>query len=192
MTNSTLRKQLTGFALAVTAGVGIAFSFTPSATAAGLYLGGAIGWGRVDGSDFDDDDPVYKIFAGGKFTDYFGVEIAAHDFGEARDSGYKSELSGYSAAVAGYLPLGDNFELFAKIGNMWWRDKVTVLNTFRDTIDGDEIFYGLGGNFNFNESLSLRLEIERYKVDLSEDEIGVDLDDTYNVDVASVGLLFNF
>jgi hypothetical protein len=192
MHNLKLGKQLTSLSLAIAAGFGIASSFTPSAAAAGLNLGGTIGWGQVDGSDFNDDNPVYKIFAGGKFNDYVGVEVAAHDFGEAKDKGYSSKLRGYSAAVVGYLPLGDNFDLFAKIGNLWWHDKVSVLDTFHKNIDGDEIFYGVGANFNFNETLALRLEMERYKVDLSQNEIGVKLDNTYNVDVASIGLQFSF
>jgi len=192
MTNLKLKKQITGVSLAIAAGLGIATLFTQPAAAAGINLGGAIGWGRVESSDFDDDNPVYKVFAGGKFNDYVGVEAAYHDFGEAEDTGYSSKLRGYSAALVGYLPLGDNFDLFAKIGNLWWHDKITVLDTFHDTVDGDEIFYGIGANFNFNEALALRIEMERYKVDLSADEVGVNFDDTYNVDVASVGLQFSF
>lgn len=192
MINLKINKRLLHLAVVTTMGSCIVVGASVVSAEPGLYVGGAIGWGRVDGSDFDDDNAVYKIFAGGKFNDYIGVEIAANDYGEAERGIFASELTGNTAAVVGYWPLGDNFELFAKAGNMWWRDKVTVLGTYDDTISGDEIFYGLGANFKFNESLALRVEMERYKVDLSQEEIGVDLDDTYNVDVASVGMAFSF
>ena len=50
-----------------------------------------------------------------------------------------------------------------KAGNVWWEDDVEVLGVSSDH-DGEEIFYGVGMNFNFTETVALRVEMERYKV----------------------------
>ena len=47
-------------------------------------------------------------------------------------------------------------------------------------------------NFNFTKTLALRVELERYKVELSQNEIGAGVDGSFDVDVASVGLVLNF
>ena len=95
-----IKKQVINATLAAIAGSVIYVASNVSAEP-GLYVGGAIGWGRVEDSDFDDDDPAYKILAGGKFNDYIGVEVAANDYGEAKRRGYSSELRGNTVAVVG-------------------------------------------------------------------------------------------
>lgn len=158
----------------------------------GFYVGGAAGMSRVNNSDFDDNDTAFKILAGGKFGDYVGIEAAVNDYGEAEGRGYSSELTGNTLALVGFFPLMDNFDLFAKGGQLWWRDKVTVLDIFRDTLTGNETFYGVGADFYFNKNIALRIEMERYKVELSRSEIGVNVDGDSDVDVASVGVSFHF
>ena len=157
----------------------------------GLYLGGAFGVARVDGNDFDDDSSVLKVFAGGKFNSYLGVEAGMHDFNETKDGGFTSDLSGKSLAVVGFLPLSDSFELFIKAGNLWWKNDLEF-GGLKDSRDGTEIFYGVGANFNFNPSVALRVELERYDVEFSSNEVGINIDDTTEVDVASVGVVFSF
>jgi OmpA-OmpF porin, OOP family len=179
-------------ALAAMIGIGLLVTTNQAMADSGLYLGLGYGASRVNNSDFDDDDTAKKVFVGAKFNDYFGLEAAANDYGGTADEGYSSELKGNTLALVGFLPVTDRFDFFVKGGKLWWRDKISVLDTYRDTLDGDENFYGAGVNFNFGESVSLRLEMERYKVELSQDEIGVDLDEKYDVDVAGVGIAVNF
>jgi OmpA-OmpF porin, OOP family len=184
-------RPMAALALAVAVGSGFAVMTQSAMAEPGIYIGAAYGMASVDGEEFDDDTQVLKAFVGGKFNDYIGVELAANDYGEAEGRGYKTELTGYTAALVGYLPMGDRFDLFAKIGNLWWKNDFTVLG-YSDDITGDELFFGLGGQFNFSENFALRLEWERYEVDLTSDEIGFDLDTTYDVDVASLGVAFTF
>lgn len=158
----------------------------------GAYLGAAYGVSRVDGGDFDDDDHAVKVFLGGRVNDYFGIEAAVNDYGDSRDGEFSSELRGNTLAVAGFLPLNDRFELFVKAGRLWWEDKIRVGDSFRDTLDGSENFYGAGANFLFSEAMGLRLELERYDVRLSESGPGFDLDSSFDVDVVSVGVFVHF
>lgn len=178
-------------ALPVMAGLGLLVASPITLAEPDIYIGAAYGIASFDGGDFDDDTQVLKAFVGGKFSDYLGVEAAANDYGEAKGSGFKSELNGYSLAVVGFLPLGESVDLFAKMGNMWWKNDYTILGYSNDA-DGSEIFYGLGAQFNLTQNFAFRLEVERYKVDLGRDEIGFDLDQNYDVDIASVGAVFTF
>lgn len=158
----------------------------------GAYAGGAVGVSRVDGSDFDDEDHAIKGFAGVKFNDYIGIEFALHDFGKAEDGIFSSQLKGASFAVAGFLPLNERISLFAKLGMLHWENKVKADGFGSNTYDGEELFYGVGVDVNILKSFALRVEIERYKVELSNDDIGVSIERSYTVDVASVGGMFTF
>lgn len=180
------------FAKAVLAGACLLMVSHAGAAEPGAYVGAAYGVSRVDGADFDDDDQAAKIFLGGRFNQYFGLEVAVNDYGDSRDGEFSSELRGYTLAAVGFLPLNDRFELFAKAGRLWWKDKVRVGNSFRDTLDGNENFYGVGANFLVSDVMGFRLELERYEVKLSRSEIGVELDGSFDVDVASLGIFIHF
>lgn len=184
-------RPVAGIAIAATMGTGMLFASSTASAEPAFYIGGSYGMSRVDNSDFSDNTNVLKAFAGGKFSDYIGIEAAALDYGSAEDNNFKSDLTGMSLALAGFLPFTNSFEGFIKVGNLWWENDVRFLG-FKDSLDGEELFYGVGANFYFNKTLALRIEMERYEVELSSDEIGVDLNGTTDVDVASVGLLFNF
>ncbi len=190
------KKRIGSITLAMTVGSSIAFATNSAWAEPGFYIGGAYGQNSVNDSDFDDKNPAMKIFAGGKFNDYIGVEGAINDYGEAENTGYSAELTGNTLAVVGFLPFMDCCNLFVKGGQLWWEDKVTVLDAFSDTLDGNEIFYGVGADFTLTDyktsSIALRVEMERYKVELSQSEIGADVDGSSEVDVASVSVLFNF
>lgn len=46
-------------------------------------------------------------------------------------------------------------------------------------------------SFNLNESLALRVKLELYEAELSKNEIGAGFYHSFDVDVASVGLILN-
>jgi len=194
MYKTKLNKQLASVALKAIMGTGLlcASTLTLADNDTRFYVGAEYGQSRVNESDFDDDDSALKLFIGGKFNKYIGVEGAINDYGETESTGYSSELKGNTAAIVVFLPIMNNFDLFAKGGRLWWRNDVSVLDTFDEELDGTENFFGLGASFHFNKNVSLRAEMERYEVDFSEDEIGVDVDAEADVDVASIGIAFQF
>ena len=188
MFNLKFNKQAALVALIVTAGSSMSLAANADS---GVYIGGAGGESRVNDSDFDDNNRVGKAIVGGKFNNYIGVEAAYNDFGDGGNNGYTYDLTGETLALVGYLPFTDSFNIFAKVGNLWWDDDAKVLGV-SSRHDGEEIFYALGMNFNFTKVLTLRVELERYKVELSQDEIGPGVDGSFDLDVATVGVLFNF
>ncbi len=191
MTNSTCKQSAMGATLAVIMGTGVLVAPNAIAADSAFYLGGAYGMSRIDNAEFDDNTNVLKAFAGGKFMDYFGVEVAGLDYGSADDNDVKSDLTGFSVAAVGFLPFTDSFEGFIKLGNLWWENDIRFLG-FKRSFDGEEFFYGGGFNFYFNKTLALRFELERYTVELSSNEVGFDINGDTDVDVASAGVVFNF
>jgi len=157
-----------------------------------IYLGAAYGYSRVDNEDFEDNNTVLKAFAGIKVFNFLGIEAAINDFGTAKGTGTSSELKGNTLAIAAFLPLSEHANIFAKVGNLWWDNKITVLDTFNDTLSGNESFYGVGANLAVSDSLAVRFELERYDVILDKDEVGIAFDREFELDVASVGLSFSF
>lgn len=191
MKNSSSAKKITSLALSVALGSGLWIAASTAYADLGVYIGAAYGLGRVDGGDFKDDTSVLKAFVGAKFNSYVGIEGGIHDFGGADNNGFRSDLTGQSLALAGFMPLGESVELFAKVGNLWWDSDVKYLG-LTNSQSGRELFYAAGLNVYFNPSLALRLEFERYKVELTSDEVGIDIDGSTDVDVASVGVVFAF
>jgi hypothetical protein len=187
-----MKQKATHVALVLAVGSGMAFAASNTFADAGMYVGASYGETRVNDSDFNGNNPTAKIFLGGKFNPYIGVEGAVNEYGKTGHPGYSSKLKGNTLALVGYLPLSDTFELFIKGGRLWWHDDVTVLNTFDGSASGNDNFYGVGGNFNFTKTVSLRVEMERYNVDVRNGQVGLNVDGSSHVDVASVGVLFNF
>lgn len=154
---------------------------TPSFAESNFYAGIGVSQAFVDEPGLDDEDTGGKIFGGYRFTKFISVEAAYYDFGEIEDQGSSLDVDGISLALVGTWPINDAFSVFGKVGAHDWDAEVSGPFTAQlsDDSDGD-VFYGIGAQYNFNERISVRAEIERYEVD--------DLD----YDVATIGLLYNF
>lgn len=99
------------------------------------------------GTDF-----AWKVFAGTRYGSNFGLEAAYLDLGEADDSfGYVvppiapvggqpqrpetdrqvevlTAIDGFTVSAIGFLPVGERFELFGKVGLIRWDRATQVLN----------------------------------------------------------------
>ncbi|MBW6391143.1 porin family protein [Billgrantia antri] len=139
--------------------------------------------------DLDDDDNVWKGFAGYQFNRYLAAEAFYADLGRVRlrgTDGANSDLesTAYGASLIGQFPITSWFTPFAKVGAASWETDVdgNLGDTSVDLEDNDgfDPVYGLGAQFNLNPVL-IRAEYERY-----------DFDSDYTLDTftASVGLRF--
>jgi len=156
----------------------------------GFYVGGSIGQSEADGScpggftcDFKDTD--WKIFGGYRINKNFAAEVFYADHGEISVSvgGAKATASSSTFGVVGLgiLPLGNQFELFGKIGiGSTSVDATASAGGFsagaKDS--GSDVVFGVGGVFNFSRNLGVRAEYERY----NDSEI----------DVFSIGIQYRF
>jgi hypothetical protein len=70
--------------------------------------------------------------------------------------------------VIGTLPIGF-FELFAKVGMMWYDVDLDIENDPTLSDSGEDPIYGVGVGLTLVERLSLRLEYEIVDVDTLDD-----------------------
>jgi len=163
---------------------------------------GLLGSGLTATSIADDDrDRGYKLFGGYQYNKYLAVEAGYFDLGQfgfvanTVPTGTLNgdiKVKGVNMDVVGILPLTEKFSAFGRLGvtyadtkgNFSGTGAVNVLDpspSKRDT----NLKVGLGVQYAFTEALSLRAEIERYRIN---DAVG----NKGDIDLASVGLVYRF
>ncbi|MGB4584122.1 MAG: outer membrane beta-barrel protein [Rhodoferax sp.] len=151
--------------------------------------------------DDDDRDRGFKLFGGYQVNKYFAVEAGYFDLGQfgfvanTVPTGSLSgdiKIRGLNLDAVGTLPITEKFSAFGRLGVAYAHTDgsfvgtgaVNVLNpspSARDT----NLKVGLGVQYAFTEALSLRAEIERYRIN---DAVG----NKGDVDLASIGLVYRF
>ena len=163
---------------------------------------GLLGGGFSTTSITDEDrDLGYKIFGGYQFNKNFALEGGYFDLGKfgftattvpAGTLSGNIKLRGINLDAVGILPITEKFSVFGRVGanyaeatdSFTGTGLVTVRNpnpSSRDT----NLKLGLGLQYAFTESLAMRAEVERYRID---DAVG----NKGDVDLVSVGLIYRF
>jgi Outer membrane protein beta-barrel domain len=159
----------------------------------GFYLGAGVVQSEFgldnpgDAQPFDDEAAGYKLIAGWRPLDNFGIEANYVDHGDAtvpigdaclRLIGVpcpdRTDLSAKTLAAfaVGYLDF-PVIDLFAKAGfNAWQFDghSTPVFSSFQIDEDGTEFAWGAGIQARFG-SLGARLEYERFSI-IEEEDLG--------------------
>lgn len=149
----------------------------------------------------DQSDAAYKVFGGYQFNPYFGMEAGYFNLGEF---GFKStttpagtldgriKLDGVNLDLVGTLPINDQLSLLGRVGvhNARARDAFTTTGAVQVTDPNPKITEqnykaGFGFSYKFSQSMSLRGELERYRIN---DAVG----NKGDVNVASLSLVFPF
>jgi len=157
-----IRARMLLFALATLSGIALS---VPAQAQPEFFLGAGYGRYDINEDDFDEDDTVWKAYAGFSFNQALGVELSWVDFNEAREAGNSLDADGWGAAAVLSLPLSENFALYGKAGQFFWETEASGLGPgVRPDDDGDDPFFGAGAKFRLNDLLDLRLEWERYDV----------------------------
>lgn len=161
-----------------------------------------LGAGFTSTSIHDDERELgYKLFGGYQFNRYFALEggyfnLGKFDFradtvptGSLRGD---IELQGVNLDAVGILPFTDKFSAFGRVGVNYAeaRDSfrgsgaVNVADPRSSERDTNYKF-GAGLQYAFTESLAMRVEAERYRINDARGDKG-------DVDLFSVGLLYRF
>jgi OOP family OmpA-OmpF porin len=149
----------------------------------------------------DQSDAAYKVFGGYQFNPYFGMEAGYFNLGEF---GFKStttptgsldgriKLDGVNLDLVGTLPINDQLSLLGRVGvhNARARDAFTTTGAVHVTDANPKITEqnykaGFGFAYKFSQSMSLRGELERYRIN---DAVG----NKGDINVASLSLVFPF
>lgn len=163
---------------------------------------GLLGSGLTAGPiDENDRDTGYKLFGGYQYNRYFSVEGGYFDLGQFGFStttvptgtlNGNIKLKGINLDLVGTLPISDRFSAFGRVGvaraqatdAFAGTGAVNVLNP-SPSASGNALKVGLGLQYALTDALSLRTEIERYRVD---DAVG----NKGDVDLVSLGLIYRF
>jgi len=149
----------------------------------------------------DDRSTGFKIFGGYQLNKNFAVEGGYFDLGKF---GYSAttvpagtlngnmKVRGLNLDLVGTLPMTEKFSVFGRVGvnyaqtrdNFSGTGAVSVTNPNPRKNDTNYKF-GAGLQYAFNDSLAMRLEGERYRVN---DAVG----NKGDVDLYSVGLIYRF
>jgi len=154
----------------------------------------------------EDNDVGYQLAFGYRFHRYFAAEIALAQYGElsslARGTIDGDPSSGeltFSAtgpvfSAVGILPLGENFELYARAGYMF----ASVEREFALRVDGQNagslsakgdsqnLVYGAGLAWHINQVYSIRAEFEKL------DDVGTSRAGEEDLESLSIGLVMRF
>ena len=149
----------------------------------------------------DDHDTGYKLFGGYKFNRNFAVEGGYFDLGRfgftattvpAGTLNGNIKLKGLNLDAVGILPITEKFSAFGRVGVNYAeaRDSfsgtgaVNVLNSNPSKREAN-LKFGGGLQYDFTQSLGMRLEAERYRIN---DAVGSKGD----IDLLSVGVVYRF
>ncbi len=142
---------------------------------------------RTDVFACDKRDTAWKLYAGGKLNNIFGLEAGYTDFGKIRASGGDTKAWAANVSLLAGMPIGDRFNIFGKLGGLYGKTDVSASpDTIFDTghKSGWGWTYGAGASFNVTQNVALRVDWDRYKLDF----VGGRKD----VDMASAGVQFRF
>jgi hypothetical protein len=168
---------LTSLALLLAAGAA-------SAADNGIYIGASLGDASVEIdqglAQVDGSDTGFKLIAGIRPLDWFGIEANYVNFGEPDDGQLEVDADALSGFGVFFLPLGP-VDLFAKGGVVAWDGSVDLKDGGQISAqDGTDLAYGVGAQFRLL-SISIRAEYEVF-----------DVGDVKDANMLSIGLTYTF
>lgn len=167
------------------------YSWLPYTTSG--YVGASIGQGElntscVPGLSCEDPDTSGKIYTGGMFNPYLGMELGYIQWGDADRNGGTQKARGVNAMLTGFVPLGPMFTLVGKVGATYGFTKskpVVGLVAPSGSEDAFALAYGAGLSFDFTRNWSATLDWERHDLKFAGEG-------RKDVDLTTVGLKYRF
>ena len=140
-----------------------AFAISPAMAAGnGPYFGAGIGDFGVEVDDFDASDTGFKVFGGYRFMDYFAAELEYIDGGTAEDGVAEIDVSGWNVSGLGRLPLGEKFNVFAKLGMIFW--DADLGGIARGSESGEDFSWGIGAGYSLTEQFGVQVEYQGFEI----------------------------
>lgn len=155
------------------------------------YIGLNIGESTYDlncgpGASCDDKDYGGKLYIGGKLNRMLGLELAYVNLGEVQANGGTTEAQLANLSLVGNVPIGDQFNIYAKVGGFFgWTDIDTTTPGVATGEENDLGWsYGAGLQFDINRNWAVTGDWDHYRVDF--------VDRTDDVELLSLGVLYKF
>jgi len=155
----------------------------------------------VNSTTTDNSDKGYKLFGGYQFTPNLAVEGGYFDLGRfsygsattpAGTFSGSTRVNGLNLDLVGTVPLSDRFSVFGRVGAAYAQSRgnfastgLVPVNTTNPSRNETVLKVGLGVQYAITQALSLRAELERYRINDPIRNRG-------NIDMASLGLVYKF
>ncbi len=191
-----LMTGLAAFGLAACASTAFAQTGSNSAPWQGDFwsiLGVGVGQSKFDSDcvgnfTCDRRDTAWKVYAGGRFNRYFGMEFGYNDLGKVDQSGGRTKAFAANITFVAGVPIGDRFDIFAKGGGAYGRTDVSAdasTGIATGTKSNFEGTYGVGASYAITRNWQVRADWDRYNLDF----VNVGKRD---VDTATASLQYRF
>jgi OOP family OmpA-OmpF porin len=158
MTTKWFVSMLGAAAMAVS---GAAFAQASTSPVPAFYIGAEVGQGEAG----DEDDLGYKILGGYQFHRNFAAELG---YGILLDKD-AAEVTTLELVAVGMWPLGNNFHILGKLGFANWE----IDSNQAGSVDGTDLTWGVGAQFDLGRNLGLRAMWQRYEADEEIDFLNV-------------------
>ncbi len=141
----------------------------------------------VPGFGCEDSAGSLKLFAGGKFNNVFGLEVAYINLGKAEIAGGDMEAHGLNFSLVAGMPIGANSSVFGKLGTTYGRSKVSgTVPAFRTGSEDDwGASFGIGAQIGLTDRWALRVDADRYRFKFVDT-------DRRNIDTFTAGVQYRF
>ena len=138
------------------------------------YLGASAGQATADiscpaGTSCDDKDTAWKVYGGLEVNEFISMEAGYINLGKVGYSGAKTgsrETKGMLLQLVGTYALNPSFTLMARGGMNFLSTDVngSIAGTPNNNASDTDVVWsaGLGAQYNFTQSVGLRMEWERY------------------------------
>jgi len=136
----------------------------------------------------DDTDQAYRVFAGGRFNNAIGAEVAWVNLGEWARGGGDTDSQALDLTLMAGIPFGADgrHSVFGKLGTVYARSEVqgtaAGLNTGKE--DGWGPRLGIGASFGLTQNWAIRADWDRYRIKLPGAK--------ENVDTLTIGAQYQF
>jgi OmpA-OmpF porin, OOP family len=153
------------------------------------YWGFNLGAPKYDkscASGFECDDPSVggKLYLGGQFNQWLGMEVGYAHFGKMDRSGGETESQGINLSLVGTLPLSEAFKAFGKVGTTYGWTDISADTGRTGSDNGFGLSYGAGLGYDINPKTQVVVEWDRHDFNYVGGDAGVDM--------YSVGMKFRF
>ena len=156
---------------------------------------------RVNSTAENKRDTGYKLFGGYQLNRNFAIEGGYFDLGKlnytfttfpAGSFAAENRVRGLNLDLVGIVPLSDKFSVFGRVGAAYAQTRSSSsrvgnfsLGNFDSRNNDTNVKVGLGLEYAFTPALSVRGELERYRINDPVRNKGY-------IDMASVGLVYRF
>jgi len=146
------------------------------------YLGVGVGTTRVDtdcpvAGACEDSSVGLRLYAGGTFNRYLGLEVAYANLGRPDAPGGSRRAHGLGISLVGTLPLGSIAEFNVRVGTLYSRARNSgiLASTYGASAKGFGLALGAGFGLDIAANLQLRLDWDRYNLELDGRDSHVDM-----------------